>query len=560
MNKVIHHIKLRQLATFALAVGSLLGAAGAQPVPVNQKQKAPPSRPAVYEADPSIEAHLDVVYATRGDRALRCDVFRPNTKHTLPAIVVVHGGGWLNGDKTKFRPLAQALAKNGYVTVAIEYRLGGEAKFPAAINDCFSAVRFLRTTADKWNLDPQQIGAVGGSAGGHLVALMASGANVKALHADSETGDASLAFAVVMAGPCELATGSVAERSRTDPEESNSNKWLGKTIDEAPDLYHLASPITHVNKATCPVFFLVGEFDNPARNMAFRQKLADRKIVTGLRIYADGKHGCWNRHPWFDDIVDDVDTLADLIWQDGGRISLHVSSRRFSAGEAAIQEFADRIEVQLTTKPADGKLKIPAYYNPLVRAHWKGTTQEVGMTPLTDAWELQIGKDAAVGATIEIETVGRPLKVNRIVSDAISGAANATISLPAHRAETFGQLLRYEPQPHKNTVGYWANADDHCEWKFYAESGGTYQVTIWQGCGAGQGGSTVRLSVKDSSLKFTVEDTGHFQNFRKREIGSLTLAGPGVYTLAVTAEHKAKGAVMDVRKIELVPVMADKSR
>ena len=91
------------------------------------------------------ESHLDLVYAERGERKMHLDLFVPVGKaEPRPAILVVHGGGWLKGDKEKFRPLAQALAQRGYVTAAVEYRLGGEAKFPAAIHDCNTATRWLR--------------------------------------------------------------------------------------------------------------------------------------------------------------------------------------------------------------------------------------------------------------------------------------------------------------------------------------------------------------------------------------------------------------------------------
>ena len=105
--------------------------------------------------------------------------------------VVVHGGGWLKGDKTKFRALAQTLAARGYVTAAIEYRLGHEAAFPAGIHDCNAAVRFLRANAQRYHLDPDRIGAVGGSAGGHLVGLMASGWEVPELQGGGGQSDQS---------------------------------------------------------------------------------------------------------------------------------------------------------------------------------------------------------------------------------------------------------------------------------------------------------------------------------------------------------------------------------
>jgi gluconolactonase len=258
----------------------------------------------------NVDAQLDLVYATYGDRELLLDLFTPkDVEGPKPAIVVVHGGGWLNGDKTKFRALAVELANRGYVTAAIEYRLAGEALFPAGIHDCNAAVRFLRAHAEKYEIDPQRIGAVGGSAGGHLVGLMATGWQNKELQGTGGWADrtSKLQAAIVMAGPMEMTTGSVAERSMTVPNQSNSNKWLGKNVEEAPELYALADAHLQISDKSSPILFMVGEHDNPQRNQPSRDKLSERGRWNGLKVYADGKHGCWNQLPWFNDMVDDMD-------------------------------------------------------------------------------------------------------------------------------------------------------------------------------------------------------------------------------------------------------------
>lgn len=267
------------------------------------------NRPSTVVPD-SVTPHLNVVYGQAGPRKLLADIFVPQTgKGPFPAVVVVHGGGWLNGDKTKFRALAIALAERGYVTMAVGYRLGHEAKFPAGIQDCNAAVRFLRAEAAKYHVNPQQIGAVGGSAGGHLVGLMAAAPHVKALQGDAGYADRSsqLQAAIVMAGPMMMASGSVAERSRKDPKKSNSNQWLGKTIDEAPELYELSDAYLHLSRQTPPLLFMTGEFDNPERNAPSREKLKTAGVPTGIKVYPKGKHGCWNQLPWFNDMVADMD-------------------------------------------------------------------------------------------------------------------------------------------------------------------------------------------------------------------------------------------------------------
>ncbi|QDT96690.1 SMP-30/gluconolactonase/LRE family protein [Gimesia aquarii] len=282
---------------------------GCFPEPALKEKIKNPKRPSTM-IPKTVSSHLNVVYGQVGHRKLLADIFVPKSgKGPFPAIVVVHGGGWLNGDKAKFRALALALCERGYVTMAVGYRLGHEAKFPAGIQDCNAAVRFLRGEAQKYHVDPQKIGAVGGSAGGHLVGLMAAAPHVKQLQGSAGNQDqlSNLQAAIVMAGPMQMASGSVADRSRKNPKKSNSNQWLGKTIDEAPELYQLSDAYLHLSKKTPPLLFMVGEFDLPERNAPSREKLKSLGVDTDVKIYPKGKHGCWNQLPWFNDMVADMD-------------------------------------------------------------------------------------------------------------------------------------------------------------------------------------------------------------------------------------------------------------
>ncbi|MCA8999804.1 MAG: SMP-30/gluconolactonase/LRE family protein [Planctomycetaceae bacterium] len=293
----------------------------AQPMLVSGKPPHPPSmadlqpgntnRPST-EIPKSIHAHLDIPYATYGDRKLITDIFVPVTdRKSHPAIVVVHGGGWVKGDKTKFRALALELAKRGYVTAAIEYRLAEEAPFPAAIHDCNAAVRFLKANANKYAIDRERIGAVGGSAGGHLVGLMATGWNVPELQGNGGWGDwtSRVKASIVMAGPMEITTGSVAERSRDPKIDSFSNTFIGSRIDDAPEQYALADAHLKISGDDPPILFMVGEHDNPERKQPSRKKLKAEGVWTDVKIYADGKHGCWNQLPWLTEMVGDMDTF-----------------------------------------------------------------------------------------------------------------------------------------------------------------------------------------------------------------------------------------------------------
>ncbi|MDB5309269.1 MAG: hypothetical protein JWO38_3471 [Gemmataceae bacterium] len=132
-------------------------------------------------------------------------------------------------------------------------------------------------------------------------------------------------------------------------------------------------------------------------------------------------------------------------------------------------------------------------------------------------------------------------------------AKDGTITLPARTAAVHGVQLRFEPLPHKNTLGFWVKQDDWAEFEFTAEKGGAFSVEVLQGCGKGSGGAEVELAAGDQKLTFTVKDTGGFQNFEARNVGTLMIEKPGRYTLTVKAKTKPGVAVMDLRQIVLKP-------
>jgi len=498
-----------------------------------------------------ITSKLDVVYAKYGQRKVHLDLFSmAPTKKPRPAIVLVHGGGWLRGNKKKFHPLAKDLAQRGYVVAAIEYRLGGESKFPAAVHDCLASVRWLRANHKRLNLDPKRIAAVGGSAGGHLVGLMATASHLKQLQGNGGNPDQSsrIQAAVVMAGPMVLDKGPVARKSRQQPDKSNANKWFGKTIDQAPELYRLASPLTHVSSTTPPVLFQTGQFDQPQRNLQMRAALRKHKIATGLRVYKAGKHGCWNRQDYRPLFVDDIDIfLRDALNFDS------VPLATLPARWGSLQFFRDRVLVVIDRKVRGNIVHLLRLNSRTRKAYPEGQPkQKLPIRPGLKTWALRLptGLNKA-GTRIVVETIGQPVlgRTDMVVTP----KPNGEIVLPAHQATVSGTHLRYEPQPHKNTVGCWTNPKDLCRWHFYVSKPGKYDVVIFQGCGKGHGGSEVAAVIGKTKLKFVVKDTGHFQNFKDRKIGTVTFDKPTTTSIALIPIKKAKVAIMDVRRVRLIP-------
>jgi arylsulfatase A-like enzyme len=127
------------------------------------------------------------------------------------------------------------------------------------------------------------------------------------------------------------------------------------------------------------------------------------------------------------------------------------------------------------------------------------------------------------------------------------------IRLFAKDAHIHAKNMRYEPQPYKNVLGYWTNQEDWADWEFEVKAAGRYEVEITQGCGKGSGGAEVAVEAAGANLKFTVQDTGHFQNFIQRTIGEFELPS-GKQTLAVKPRSKPGAAVMDLRRVVLRPV------
>src|SRR5206468_530267 len=155
-------------------------------------------------ADAAIQR--DLVYKRINGRALTLDLYCPQkASGPLPVILWIHGGGWSKGRKEQHSP-AISFLNDGYAVASIEYRLSGEAPFPAQIEDCKAAVRWLRANAAKYNLDADRIGAWGHSAGGHLSALLGTSGGVQELegNGDNMSYSSRVQAVCVVSGPGDL--------------------------------------------------------------------------------------------------------------------------------------------------------------------------------------------------------------------------------------------------------------------------------------------------------------------------------------------------------------------
>lgn len=266
-----------------------------------------PSKPTPTKLAPevvaSLETHLDLTYATYGDRTLQLDLYRPKTStEPLPAILCIHGGGWFKGERGNMTNLAQALAARGFVTATLSYRLSGEAKFPAAIQDCKATVRFLRANAEKYGIMTEAIGVTGLSAGGHLAALLATSGGVAELEGSGGHAQHSSAVQACMAmgAQSDLQSDRIKALSR-QPQDPFYRPFLGGNAINLPEIYALASPRYHLDQTDPPLAFMTGDQDDESTHAEeTRRDLIRLGIPTGLTLLPQAPHAFLNQQRPFD--------------------------------------------------------------------------------------------------------------------------------------------------------------------------------------------------------------------------------------------------------------------
>ena len=135
----------------------------------------------------------------------------------------------------------------------------------------------------------------------------------------------------------------------------------------------------------------------------------------------------------------------------------------------------------------------------------------------------------------------------------ITPQASGVYRLHARDAKVKATMMHYEPQPHKNTLGSWGKGEDGASWSLATQAGGEFTVEVLQGCGSGNGGCTIAIEAAGQEVTFVVEETGNFQNFTRRNIGTIKLPAQSNVELSVKVKKKPTAYVMDLRQIRLIP-------
>jgi acetyl esterase/lipase len=264
------------------------GVSKKKPMSVEELQKEP------------ITFELDIPYANDGNPMHRLDIYLPKKRKSekLPVIVFIHGGAWLGGDKSDESIGLIPFVRNGkYAVISINYRLTGEAKWPAQIYDCKAAIRWVRANSENYGFDSNHIGVWGKSAGAHLALMLGVTKDAK-LEGDvgQYKGYSSKVEAVVnFFGPTDLNAiiGQPSDINHSTPFAAEA-LLIGGAVPENPDKARAASPVTYVTAQDSPVFSVHGNADKIVpydQALRIDAALHQAQVPTYLITIKNGGHG-----------------------------------------------------------------------------------------------------------------------------------------------------------------------------------------------------------------------------------------------------------------------------
>ena len=240
-----------------------------------------------------------LTYVRYGERALALDLYLPDSARgaAMPAVLLVHGGGWRSGERGNLAPMAIRLALRGYAAATVSYRLSPEARYPAAVDDVRAAIGWLRAHAPAYHIDTGRIAIAGGSAGGQIASLVGVTGSVQAI--------------VNIDGLSDF-TSAAARKYEDDPAKrpTSAGAWFGGSYAEKAALWHEASPIFHVTPHTPPMLFIGSA---QPRFSVGRDEMVGRLAANGVPyrvvLLPGTPHSFWLFDPWLAPTITAMDAF-----------------------------------------------------------------------------------------------------------------------------------------------------------------------------------------------------------------------------------------------------------
>ena len=254
---------------------------------------------ALLASEPTVTTSYDVPYTTAGGAELRIDIAQPSIGDgPHPAVLVIHGGAWHEGGREENHRYLLELARRGYVAASPQYRFCPRDTFPAQLEDVKAAVRFLRSNAKALKVDPEKIGAMGFSAGGHLALLLGMTGpedGFEGAAAAKGVPSARVQAVVDFFGPADLTAKDFSETAR-----SYVDCLIGASAAEKPELAAKASPVNYMGAGDAPVLIFHGSKDTllpPTQAVELMEKLSAAGVQGRVEFLLGAGHG-WQGAEW----------------------------------------------------------------------------------------------------------------------------------------------------------------------------------------------------------------------------------------------------------------------
>lgn len=254
----------------------------------------------------TIQNEKNIVYYSLKNRDLHADIFYPDSKteNKIPAVILIHGGGWASGNKSHLVPMAQMIAEHVFFAASVEHRLSPEAKYPAAITDLKTAVKWVKSNAKKYNIDTTKIAVLGCSSGATLATFIGTtGQNPKFKSHEWEDKVSDEVQAIVNIDGIVDFTDPNESGKDSDPKNPSAGaRWFGCTYKQNPEIWVEASPLTTVSDKTPPTLFINSALPRfHAGRDEFIQVLTQNNIYSEIHTIENTPHPFWLFHPWFDE-------------------------------------------------------------------------------------------------------------------------------------------------------------------------------------------------------------------------------------------------------------------
>ncbi len=330
----------------------------------------PPSR-----VPDGVKALRDVAYVENGHERQKLDLYVPEKASTpMPLIIWIHGGGWAAGSKDGCPPLRGGFIERGYAVASVGYRLSGHAVFPAQIEDCKAAIRWLRAHAKEHNIDPQKFGVWGSSAGGHLVAFTGTSGDVKPFDVGANLEQSSRVQAVCdYYGPTDFNVFTTTPGYESHAaENSPESRLLGGKVADNRDKAARVNPITYVSGDDPPFLIVHGDKD-PTVPINQSQLLFDALKKSGLSAHFHTIHGAGHGGPGFSG--KNVDDMVAAFFDE-----------RLKSGSKKVEALRTESTADPATLARDPRANMPA--RPNAPAPGAPGTQRRGIP-----WEAVLGRD-----------------------------------------------------------------------------------------------------------------------------------------------------------------------